>query len=311
MKVVFLQIALFFLLINPLYSQVTNSQSIITTTQNVVPNANATLSGGNPFFGPYINTQFTYQLLIAESQLINLVGKNLVSISFRNTFNAPTSWPASDATFLNYDIYVGQSVSPENRTLVFGLNAIGLPTQVRSGNLVVPQDALTAGSNPNNFSYDIPFQIPYFYSGGNLLVEIRHFGSVSPSNRVDSVPTTDANYGTLYSACWYPSNTTSANNAFEDNFSIINFRAEDVLSLEKPIISTINIYPNPTFEYFNIESNYEIKEVKLYSLLGQLILIKQPKKETYTVDLSDIDKGTYVMSIENELGTEQKKIIKN
>lgn len=280
-------------------------------TQNVVPNANATVSGGNPFLGPYLNSQITYQLLIAASQLTNLVGKNIISISFRNTFNSPFAWPSSEAIFSNYDVYIGQSVSPSNRTPVFALNAIGLATQVRSGNLVIPQNALSSGSNPNSFSFDIPFQIPYFYNGGNLLVEIRHFGSVSPSNRVDSIPITDVNYGILYSASWYPSNTTSINNSIEDNFSVINFKAEDVLSTTSFSANEITIFPNPTTEKLIVESKSIIYALKLYNLLGQLILSKDINEKNSTLDLSQFDDGTYLMTVENELGIEQKKIIKN
>jgi hypothetical protein len=281
------------------------------TTQTVVPNANTAINGGTIFLGPYVNTQITYQLIIAESQLTNLVGKNLVSISFRNSLNTPQFWPSIDATFLNYDIYIGQSVSPANRTPVFALNAIGLATQVRSGNLVIPQNALSIGSNPNSFSYDIPFQIPYYYSGGNLLVEIRHFGSSSPSNRVDSVSIADSGYGTLYSASWYPSNVTSFNNSIEDNFSVINFKAEDVLRTQNINNLKTIIFPNPTIDKLLIESDYKISSLKLYNLIGQLIIAKIINQKSSILDLSQINKGTYLLTLESEMGIESKKVIKN
>lgn len=302
---------LFFTFILSCFLSIYSQNSTMQTTQTVVPNANTAINGGTIFLGPYVNTQITYQLIIAESQLTNLVGKNLVSISFRNSLNTPQFWPSIDATFLNYDIYIGQSVSPANRTPVFALNAIGLATQVRSGNLVIPQNALSIGSNPNSFSYDIPFQIPYYYSGGNLLVEIRHFGSSSPSNRVDSVSIADSGYGTLYSASWYPSNVTSFNNSIEDNFSVINFKAEDVLRTQNINNLKTIIFPNPTIDKLLIESDYKISSLKLYNLIGQLIIAKIINQKSSILDLSQINKGTYLLTLESEMGIESKKVIKN
>jgi hypothetical protein len=293
------------------YAQQTSPQTVIFDTQKVVPNSYTSITGTNPFVGPFSNTQMTYQLLIAASQLTDLVNKNLVSISFRNTFNSSTPWPNTETTFINYDIYLGQAVNPVDRTLSFSQNAVGLITLVRSGNLVVPINALTIGSNPNNFSYDVAFSTPYFYNGGNLLIEIRHFGASQPSRRVDSVSTATAGYGTLFSACWYPSNTTSFNNAFEDSFSVVNFKAVDLLTTNNFNKIETTIFPNPASENVMIESSSKISNVKLFNILGQLILVKELNQHSITLDLSQLSKGTYLILIENEFGIETKKVVKN
>lgn len=294
-----------------IHSQETNTQNLVFDVQKVVPNSFTTITGTNPFVCPFSNTQITFQLLIASSQLTDLVNKNLVSISFRNTFDASTPWPENETTFINYDVYLGQAVNPVNRTLFFAQNAVGLITQVRSGNLVIPMNGLTAGSNPNDFSYDIDFTTPYFYTGGNLLVEIRHFGASGVSRRVDSVNTTVPGYGTLFSACWYPSNTTSFNSAFEGSFSVINFKAVNVLSTADFKENKTTIFPNPTAENLTVQSNSTISSIKLFNVVGQLILDKEVNQNSSTLDLSHLSNGTYLLSIENDFGTETKKVIKN
>ena len=294
-----------------LSAQQASPQTDTFDVQKVVPNNYETTNGINAFLGPYANTQITYQLIIAASQLTDLVGKNLVSISFRSTFNANTTWPEAEATFINYDIYLGQAVHPANRTLFFAQNAIGLISLVRSGNLVVPMNALTIGANPNSFSYDLSFSTPYFYSGGNLLVEIRHFGTPAFARRVDSVNPQTPGYGTLFSACWYPSNTTSINSAFEDNFSIVNFKAVNLLNTSDFNKNDIKIFPNAVSENLTIESNTTISRVKFFNLVGQLILAKELNQKICKLDLSQFAKGTYLLSVENEFGSVTKKVIKN
>lgn len=293
-----------------LYSQETSSQAVFFDAQKVVPSSYAAVTGTNTFSGPFSNTEITYQFITAASELTDLVGKNLVSISFRNGFDVSTSWPASDAVFFNYDIYLSAAVNPVDRTLFFSQNAVGPITQVRSGNLVIPANALTTGANPNNFSFDINFSTPWFYSGGNLLVEIRHFGSLSPSRRVDSVNTSVSGYGTLFSACWYPSNTTSFNSAFEGNFSVVNFKAVDFLDTTNLEKATATVAPNPTTECIIIDSNSKILNIKLFNLVGQLMMNKAVNQKRSTLDLSQFSQGTYLLSIESEFGIETQKVIK-
>ncbi len=294
-----------------LYGQQTSSQNVLFDTQKVVPSNYSAVTGTNSFEGPFYSAQITYQLLIAASELTQLVNKNLISISFRNPINSTTSWPQNETTFNNYDIYLGNAVNPADRTLVFAQNAIGLITLVRTGNLIVPINAITSGSNPNSFSYDIDFTTPYYYSGGNLLVEIRHFGTSGFSRRVDAVNTEVPGYGTLFSAMWYPSNVTSINNAFEDSFSIVNFKAEDVLKTATYNSNESTVFPNPTKGNLSIESNAKIKNIRLLNLLGQVLQVKQIDEKTSYLDLSPYSKGTYLLLIENEFGTVVKKVIKN
>jgi hypothetical protein len=286
-------------------------QNVFFDTQKVVPSNYAAAAGANSFDGPFSSGQMTYQLIIAASELSALVGKNLISISFRNPVNAISTWPPSDITLINYDIYLGNAVNPADRTLFFAQNAVGLPMQVRSGNLVVPANALTIGSNPNNFSYDIDFTTPYLYSGGNLLVEIRHFGTQGSFRRVDAVDTTVPGYGTLFSASWYPSNTTSINSAFEDSFSVVNFKATDVLSTMRFESNETTVFPNPTRGNLTIESNAKIKSIKILNLLGQTIEVKELRQDNFHLDLSQYSNGTYLLTIENEFGTVTKKVFKN
>ena len=110
-------IAVFIISINLSYAQ---RQEIVV--YRVVPPNYETTPGTATFLGPLANTQRTYQLLIHESLLIPLLGKELQGFSMRIPTSATSNWPAADVTYSNYDIYLSGSVAPENRSLTFAQN---------------------------------------------------------------------------------------------------------------------------------------------------------------------------------------------
>ena len=167
-------------------------------TALVIPDSNE----GSAFIGPYGNAARQLQMIIDDTLLTSLVGKNLTSISFRLPASTATSWPPNSLTMNAFDIYLSESVEPSERQLNFAANVVGTQTQVRSGSLQIPAGALTIGSNPNNFSFKINFTSAWQYNGGNLLIEVRHSGTGISSRSVQAASTSSAGYGTLYSALW-------------------------------------------------------------------------------------------------------------
>ncbi len=180
-------------------------------------NANGTAA----FTGPLANTPRTYQLLIHSSQLTSFVGKDIKGLTWRLPSNATANYPVSDITFASYRIYLSGSVDPVNRSLAFfANNVVGPQTQVRSGPLTVTAGSYPSGGSPNSFGPEISFDIPYSYTGGNLLVEIRQTGFTGTSRSVDGISTSTSGYGTLFSACW-KSGDTATFSASQGNFSVV------------------------------------------------------------------------------------------
>lgn len=170
----------------------------------VAPNAFANQPGTGTFLGPLANAQRTYQLLIHESQLTGFLNQELVGLAWRLPTSATDPWPTTDIVFNNFDIYLSGSVAPADRSLTFANNVVGTQTQVRSGSLSVPTSTFSSGNNPNNFGFEIGFD-SWQYTGGNLLIEIRHSGFSGTSRSVDAMLATGGaaqGYGTLFSAAW-------------------------------------------------------------------------------------------------------------
>ncbi len=191
----------------------------------VVPNEYATTAAALTFLGPLSTSARTYQLLINSNQNTNLVGKQLTGITFRIPANATGPWPTAAINFANFDIYLSQSVAPADRSLTFADNIVGPQTQVRDGNLAIAANAFPSGTNPNGFGVNIEFDTPYEYTGGHLLVEIRHTGFTGTSRSVEAVGTTAAlGYGINFSAAWTGSYTGVTGS--QGNFAVVQFTSQ-------------------------------------------------------------------------------------
>ena len=194
--------------------------------RGVVPNDRETQFGGGTFLGPLANTPRTYQLLISASELTSFIGLELSAITFRLGSAAAASWPNASVSFSSYDIRISQGVDPANRSLTFANNVVGAQTLVRSGALTIDAGSYQIGSTPNPFGPAINFASTYLYTGGNLLIELRHTGFTGTSTSVDSVLASGGpgnGYGTRFSAAWTGSYTGTTGT--QGNFSVIQLSA--------------------------------------------------------------------------------------
>ncbi|MFC0345611.1 T9SS type A sorting domain-containing protein [Epilithonimonas hispanica] len=82
----------------------------------------------------------------------------------------------------------------------------------------------------------------------------------------------------------------------------------DQLSVSDINKTQVNIFPNPTSDFINIKSDEKIKSVKLYNVSGSLV--KTENNEFSRINVSNLPKGNYLISIETDFGIETKKIIK-
>lgn len=195
----------------------------------VVPNTYAGVTGTGTFLGPLANAQRTYQFLIQSSQLTNVAGKVLTGLSMRIPASASANWPLTDVLYTNYDIYLSGSVEPAARSLTFANNIVGARTQVRSGPLTILANSYTFGGSPNAFGTEIVFSTPWYYGGGNLLIEIRHSGFTGTSRSTDALLSSTSGYGTLVSACWTGNYTGTSGT--QGNFTVVKLSSSEPYSL--------------------------------------------------------------------------------
>ena len=70
--------------------------------------------------------------------------------------------------------------------------------------------------------------------------------------------------------------------------------------------NSFKMYPNPSNSYFQLDGNFEIEKVEIYSLQGQLI---KTFKNQNQYDVSDLAKGIYMIKIKAEEGLASKTLI--
>ncbi|MBL7903033.1 MAG: T9SS type A sorting domain-containing protein [Bacteroidia bacterium] len=87
----------------------------------------------------------------------------------------------------------------------------------------------------------------------------------------------------------------------------------EALSVAENGLTTLDvrIFPNPFLSSFNIQSQVEIKEIKVFNAFGVLVFDQAATGRELTINIQDLSKGIYFVSIETEKGTVTKKMIKN
>jgi hypothetical protein len=195
-------------------------------TVGTVPNGWETTAGNGTFLY-MVTTARTYQYLIQASQLTAFVGQNLNGLQWRLPGSATTSWPAVNANFANFDIYIGPGVEPAARSLTFASNYTSAPTQVRSGALILNAGSFGVIGTPRPWGPVVTFN-DYLYTGGNLTIEMRHSGMTgnTTTQSFEANTSTAAGYGTLYSALWVGNNNPTTGG--QANFFITQLNASPV-----------------------------------------------------------------------------------
>ena len=85
----------------------------------------------------------------------------------------------------------------------------------------------------------------------------------------------------------------------------INFETLSIVE-ELLVESDIKIYPNPTTNIINIDTQYAIDKIEVYNIIGKLVLTSIEK----SINLRQLDSGVYLLKVASERGNIIKRIIK-
>lgn len=141
----------------------------------VIPTANASAEGNSSDNAPLGSSEQHFQQVFNASMLTDIpAGYQIVGLGFRVNGGA-TAVPAQ--TVPRFDIRLSESLfAPGSLSSVFANNRGSDDTLVHSGQLVIQAGQFPGGSSPNAFGM-IPFNgDPYYYNGGNLLIEVAFQG---------------------------------------------------------------------------------------------------------------------------------------
>jgi hypothetical protein len=162
------------------------------------------------------NNPRTYQMGLPAAALAGLpAGAVLTGISFRASITTanPTTWPATDLTFSDYEIRIGAAKALRQWTTTLADNFVGTPALARDGGMTIERGSFSAstllpGVVPNPwgvFFFDFQDVVPF--AGGDLAIEFAHPGSDgSGALFLDTIASNVAT-GIGYTATAFPATT--------------------------------------------------------------------------------------------------------
>ena len=72
----------------------------------------------------------------------------------------------------------------------------------------------------------------------------------------------------------------------------------------------VSVYPNPTINNINIQSDEQITNVVVYNTLGQLVMNAAPDATNFSMETANLDAGIYFAKLSTEKGSKTVKFIK-
>lgn len=71
------------------------------------------------------------------------------------------------------------------------------------------------------------------------------------------------------------------------------------------------VYPNPAIDKLNIETKETVKRLEAFDALGRKVISKTPNQNNFSIDISSLEKGIYILKLQTEEGVGSYKIMKN
>lgn len=150
------------------------------------------------------------------------------------------------------------------------------------------------GFNDYMYVYNGPVGSPLFSNGNDLT------GNLIPGPFISTHPT-----GAI--TVEFFSNGSGINNGWKANFTCSFLGVEDTAIRD----NIIDIYPNPAKTMIIVSSKEGLKSYKMYDEAGRLVTSASSLRGNKTeINLSSMQTGNYVISIETENQTINKKLIK-
>jgi PKD repeat protein len=129
-----------------------------------------------------------------------------------------------------------------------------------------------------------------------------NFGDGATSTSQNPTHTYTANGS--YNVSLTVSDGTSSNTETKNAYILVGPAGVDEASWAKDIL----VYPNPVKDLLHINSGITIKSVSLVDLSGNEKMRKSDCSSDFIMEISNIPGGVYILRIETELGTMQRKV---
>jgi hypothetical protein len=108
-----------------------------------------------------------------------------------------------------------------------------------------------------------------------------------------------------------PANTPPAGQDWSKDATATYSSSCPGVGVDELLESQIKIFPNPAFDFINIQADTKIDSVGLYTILGEKVLYKKIDNNSLNINITNIKTGMYVIKIKVNDKQFCKKIIVN
>ena len=84
----------------------------------------------------------------------------------------------------------------------------------------------------------------------------------------------------------------------------------NTLSVSDFTTINVSLFPNPTTQNINIQSDKQITDVAIYNTLGQIVKNASPQATNFSVETSNLDTGVYFVSLKTDTASKTIEFIK-
>lgn len=85
---------------------------------------------------------------------------------------------------------------------------------------------------------------------------------------------------------------------------------DGTLGVSENDIVGLSLYPNPIKDVLNVNAQEEITKLSVYNLLGQVVKVMKPSSSNFSIDLSSLPVGIYIVKAETNDKTSSIRVIK-
>ncbi|OYT12928.1 MAG: hypothetical protein B6I19_07765, partial [Bacteroidetes bacterium 4572_114] len=105
-------------------------------------------------------------------------------------------------------------------------------------------------------------------------------------------------------AATFDANMPNTNVFTKEGLSAITELKAGVTSITDPTTNmSVNLYPNPATDLVNIQTNFEISNLKVVNYVGQVVFDRDTDQMTYQINTGNFGSGMYFVQIESADGT--------
>ncbi|MBQ0111833.1 MAG: T9SS type A sorting domain-containing protein, partial [Bacteroidales bacterium] len=254
--------------------------------------------------GYYPDSNYTY-FQIWDSTLTNLIYQVNYDSVYKNAVANYSTLFQSGAMFLREIVFDSSIVVQGKFYVVLTFDTSYRPERMRSQYETFFNSALTLAIINKIQCEDYDEKYPH------LMLKLEGTNEWIYPEDIDTSNFTSLSFNYIWTDYYKPMRTLLVFPKIDTAFDWATWNAQNsALNEIQEREKQINVFPNPAKDKITIESATELESIEIKNILGITQQSLKVKGNKVTIPISDLEKGTYLVSIRTSEGNHTKKIVK-